>query len=325
MVHLTTALDASSGVPLYEQLYRSLAGEMRSGTLAAGTRMPGKRRLAAELSVSVNTVDAAYQMLAAEGYLESRERSGFYVQEYLALPSRPAGGTEQPAPPKPEPPVLPVRYDLSTRGVDPELFPFRTWARLQKEESAVQQVLDSPAAAKGLDDSYQPVPDVRDDPAYFARLYDQYATDVLRVCYFYLSDREKAEDVCQDVFVRLMTTHPLLQPGREKSWLLKVALNRCRDLWRGAWLKRVILGGPTFELIPAPDEFSRRDDQQAMMAAINQLPATFKEVILLHYYQGMNIAEIAQMLELPEGTISSRLSRGRKKLESILLKGGDAR
>lgn len=194
-----------------------------------------------------------------------------------------------------------------------------------KEESAVQQALDSPAAAKGLDDSYQPVPDVRDDPMYFARLYDQYATDVLRVCYFYLSDREKAEDVCQDVFVRLMTTHPLLQPGREKSWLLKVALNRCRDLWRGAWLKRVILGGPTFELIPAPDEFSRRDDQQAMMAAINQLPATFKEVILLHYYQGMNIAEIAQMLELPEGTISSRLSRGRKKLESILLKGGDAR
>lgn len=194
-----------------------------------------------------------------------------------------------------------------------------------KEESAVQQALDSPAAAKGLDDSYQPVPDVRDDPAYFARLYDQYATDVLRVCYFYLSDREKAEDVCQDVFVRLMTTHPLLQPGREKSWLLKVALNRCRDLWRGAWLKRVILGGPTFELIPAPDEFSRRDDQQAMMAAINQLPATFKEVILLHYYQGMNIAEIAQMLELPEGTISSRLSRGRKKLESILLKGGNAR
>lgn len=194
-----------------------------------------------------------------------------------------------------------------------------------KEESAVQQALDSPAAAKGLDDSYQPVPDVRDDPAYFALLYDQYATDVLRVCYFYLSDREKAEDVCQDVFVRLMTTHPVLQPGREKSWLLKVALNRCRDLWRGAWLKRVILGGPTFELIPAPDEFSRRDDQQAMMAAINQLPATFKEVILLHYYQGMNIAEIAQMLELPEGTISSRLSRGRKKLESILLKGGDAR
>ena len=132
MFHLTTALDAASGVPLYEQLYRSLAAEMRTGAISAGTRMPGKRRLAAELSVSVNTVDAAYQMLAAEGYLEARERSGFYVQEYLALPER----TESAAPPQPEAapaPEQPVRYDLSTRGVDPELFPFRTWARLQKE------------------------------------------------------------------------------------------------------------------------------------------------------------------------------------------------
>ena len=121
MVHLTTALDAASGMPLYEQLYRSLAAEMRTGAISAGTRMPGKRRLAAELSVSVNTVDAAYQMLAAEGYLEARERSGFYVQEYLALPER----TESAAPPQPEAapaPEQPVRYDLSTRGVDPELF-----------------------------------------------------------------------------------------------------------------------------------------------------------------------------------------------------------
>ena len=148
MVHLTTALDASSGVPLYEQLYHSLAGEMRSGTLSAGVRMPGKRRLAAELSVSVNTVDAAYQMLAAEGYLESRERSGFYVQEYLALPSRPAGLPQPPAPPVP-PPAPPVRYDLSTRGVDPGLFPFRTWARLQKELLYSAPELLTPGDARG--------------------------------------------------------------------------------------------------------------------------------------------------------------------------------
>lgn len=195
----------------------------------------------------------------------------------------------------------------------------------QKEATSVQQAIPTTAAARGLDDSYQPVPDVRDDPAYFAGLYEQYATDVLRVCYFYLADREKAEDVCQDVFVRLMTTHPFLQPGHEKSWLLKVALNRCRDLWRGAWLKRVVLGGPAFEMIPAPDDFARHDEREAMMSAINQLQAPFKEIILLHYYQGMNISEMAEMLDLPEGTVSSRLSRGRKKLESILSKGGDVR
>ena len=136
MVHLTTALEPGSGVPLYEQLYRSLAGEMRTGALPAGTRMPGKRRLAAELSVSVNTVDTAYQMLAAEGYLAARERSGFYVQEYLALPQVGAdarGPSPAPAVPEPAAPEPPVRYDLSTRGVDPGLFPFRTWGRIQKE------------------------------------------------------------------------------------------------------------------------------------------------------------------------------------------------
>ena len=131
MLHLTAALDPASRVPLYQQLYRSLAGEIRSGALPAGTRMPGKRSLAEALGVSVNTVDGAYQMLAAEGYLASRARSGFYVQEYPALPGRP----EPPAAPAPAaaPAGPPVQYDLSTGGVDTRLFPFRTWARLQKE------------------------------------------------------------------------------------------------------------------------------------------------------------------------------------------------
>ena len=147
------------------------------------------------------------------------------------------------------------------------------------------------------------------DMAYFEEIYEKYATDVLRVSYFYLGDRQKAEDVCQDVFVRLITNAPVLQEGREKAWLLKVALNRCRDLWRGAWVKRVILGSPAFELIPAPDEIDKLADQQEIMGAIHQLPASFREVILLHYYQGYGITEIAEMMDLPEGTISSRLSR----------------
>lgn len=156
----------------------------------------------------------------------------------------------------------------------------------------------------------------------FEDLYEKYATDVLRVCYFYLGDRQKAEDVCQDVFVRLMLNAPQLEEGREKAWLLKVALNRCRDLWRGSWARRVVLGSPVFELIPAPDDTPRREEEEAMMVAVHQLPTAFREVILLHYYQNLGITEIAQMMNLPEGTISSRLSRGRKKLETIL-QGGD--
>ena len=184
----------------------------------------------------------------------------------------------------------------------------------RKEAGDVEQALVYSAAA---------MEEPQDLSAYYGQLYESYATDVLRMCYFYLADRQKAEDVVQDVFVRLMTTNPALQPGKEKSWLLKVAMNRCRDLWRGAWLKRVVLGSPVFELIPAADEYAQIGEKQEMMNAINHLPAMFKEVILLHYYQGYGISEISDMMGLPEGTISSRLSRARKKLEELLLKGGE--
>src|SRR5699024_12598268 len=89
MLHLAAARDAASQAPLYEQRCRSIAREISAGALPAGARMPGRRSLAEALSVSVNTVDGAYQMLVAEGYLASRPRSGFYVQEYPARPAAP--------------------------------------------------------------------------------------------------------------------------------------------------------------------------------------------------------------------------------------------
>ena len=153
----------------------------------------------------------------------------------------------------------------------------------------------------------------------FETLYEQYASDVLRMAYFYLADRHKAEDVCQDVFVKLYTHGHTIEPGKEKAWLLRVTVNSCRDLWRGAWLKRVVLGAPTLEMIPAQDEtIEKREEKEELMRAVNKLPGAFRETVLLHYYQGLGISEIAQMLDLPEGTISSRLSRARKKLEVLL-------
>lgn len=168
--------------------------------------------------------------------------------------------------------------------------------------------------------------DDRNDPAQadsasvlsFDELYELYATDVLRVSYYYLGDRQRAEDVTQDVFVRLITTRPTLLSGREKAWLLKVALNRCRDLWRGAWLKKVVLGHPAFELFPADDEIGRVAENTALAEAVNRLPAVFKEVVLLHYYQGYGVSEIASMLDISEGTVSSRLSRARSRLQNEL-------
>ena len=137
MIDLTVCLDPAASRPLYQQLYDSLTDQIRSGRLKSGDRLPGKRSLASQLSVAVNTVDTAYQMLVAEGYLEARAKSGFFVLEYMdMLPqaaSRPSpdGRTTDPAEgtmPAPRP-----RFDLSTGAVDTELFPFRTWGRIQKE------------------------------------------------------------------------------------------------------------------------------------------------------------------------------------------------
>ena len=127
------ALDPESRTPLYEQLYAALADEIRSGERAPGTALPGRRTMAARQGVSVNTVDTAYQMLAAEGLAEARPRSGFYVQKtYGMLHSRP------PARPVPAPDALAgrepaVRYDLSTGSIDTALFPARSWGRIQRE------------------------------------------------------------------------------------------------------------------------------------------------------------------------------------------------
>lgn len=125
-------LKSEEKAPLYEQLYAALADEIRSGQRASGTALPGRRTMAAQLGVSINTVDAAYQMLAAEGLAESRPRSGFYVQKtYGMLHSRAARRTASvatTAPVKDSP-----RYDLSTGSVDTDLFPARSWGRIQRE------------------------------------------------------------------------------------------------------------------------------------------------------------------------------------------------
>ena len=159
--------------------------------------------------------------------------------------------------------------------------------------------------------------------AWFDALYTRYAADVIRVSYFYLGDRGKAEDVCHDAFVSLFVNRPALEPGSEKAWLLKVALNRCRDIWRSAWMRRVISGSPVFEMIPGPDTIGQHLEKAEILTAVNGLPPEFREVLILHYDQGYGIGDIARITGVPEGTVSSRLSRGRKKLEAILGEGSE--
>lgn len=129
MLELTIELDSGARTPLYQQLYDGLSAQIRDGRLQRGARMPGKRTLAAQLAVSVNTVDTAYQMLAAEGYLESHARSGYFVQDVPGV----FAGVQIASREQAAPPTQAWRFDCATGGVDTSLFPFRTWGRIQRE------------------------------------------------------------------------------------------------------------------------------------------------------------------------------------------------
>lgn len=120
--------DASA--PLYHQLYLHIAKAIQSGDLSPGAKLPSKRRLCALAGVSMSTVETAYSLLAAEGYILSKPRSGF-VCAHLFLPEAPPAAPAPEAPPAP----APVRwaYDCSTSGVDVSAFPFSSWARITKE------------------------------------------------------------------------------------------------------------------------------------------------------------------------------------------------
>ena len=118
---LTYDLKKSPGVPLYEALYRCIRGDILSGALAPGEKLPSKRALAANLDVSKITVETAYGQLLAEGYLRAVEKVGYFVENVERLP-RGAEPASLPEPvPEPEPAGGPAR------------FPFSVWSRLQRE------------------------------------------------------------------------------------------------------------------------------------------------------------------------------------------------
>lgn len=156
MIDLAFFLNADSGRPLYEQIYDALSARIRSGELRPGDRLPGKRSLAGQLGVAVNTVDTAYQMLVAEGYLEARAKSGFYVLEYtdLLIPGEEKQTfLEKTAPQAAEK----LRFDLTTGSVDTALFPFRTWGRIQKEVLYANPELLSHGHRQGDEDLRQAI------------------------------------------------------------------------------------------------------------------------------------------------------------------------
>lgn len=143
---LTYDMDGRSGAPLYEHLYRCIRRDILSGALAAGEKLPSRRRLAEHLNVSVMTVEGAYRQLEAEGYLTARPRRGFFVSEVEKR------AEPQAAPPLPAAEeVRTWRLDLRSNRVDGRRFPVATWTRLVRQVlSEERETLMAPLPHQGL-------------------------------------------------------------------------------------------------------------------------------------------------------------------------------
>lgn len=144
---------------------------------------------------------------------------------------------------------------------------------------------------------------------------EQYSDMVIRIAYQNLKCMADAEDVAQEVFLKLLTTGPEFESGEhEKAWIIRVTVNQCRDYLRSSWFRK------RSEL---KEEIPHTDGSQEVLDAVMRLPVRFRNVIYLHYYEDMSISEIANALGQKENTVSSWLFRARGQLRKSLAGGFD--
>ena len=143
------------------------------------------------------------------------------------------------------------------------------------------------------------------------RLANAYADAILRLCYAYLKNTQDAQDVCQTVFVKLLTEPRRFESAEhERAYVLRMAANACKDLLKSPWRT---CGLETVLEVPAPEA-----GDGSVLEAVNRLPAHYRTVIYLFYYEGYQAAEIGKILGVPTATVHTRLARGRAKLKDIL-------
>ena len=121
-----------------------------------------------------------------------------------------------------------------------------------------------------------------------------------------------AEDVFQEVFLRYFRHEDRFQTDEHrKAWFIRCTVNRCKSLLSSPWRKRTVP-------LETAAEVGVEDDYREVYAAVLSLPAKYRAPIHLYYFEGLSVAEMAQTLDMPEGTVKSQLSRGRALLRDML-------
>ncbi len=151
------------------------------------------------------------------------------------------------------------------------------------------------------------------EPAELARAY---APAIFRLAYARTGSRADAEDIMQEVFVRLLRAGPdFADRAHARAWLLRVAANCANDWFRAPWRRRE---GPLTDSLPAPEH-----EDGGVVEAVLALPAKYRTAVHLYYYEELSVAEIAKITGKSESAVKSRLFRARAMLREALKEDDD--
>ncbi|WP_342481765.1 sigma-70 family RNA polymerase sigma factor [Paenibacillus sp. FSL L8-0340] len=147
---------------------------------------------------------------------------------------------------------------------------------------------------------------------YITEMVRKHSDMVLRLALAYVRNMADAQDICQDVFIRLFQHHPeFADQDHERAWMIRVTINRCKDMLRSPW-KRYISALERPEL-PIPEA-----EEREVVSAVLKLPVKYRIVIHLYYFENYSTAEIAAMLQYKEGTVRTQLKRARERLKAVM-------
>lgn len=149
-----------------------------------------------------------------------------------------------------------------------------------------------------------------------SRAMELYGDMVRRICLVHLKNEADSQDVFQNVFLKYLLHSPDFENSEhEKAWFIRVAVNACKDL-RKAWFFR-----RTVPLEELSEQAAAETGDRPVLEAVLCLPAKYKDVIYLHYYEGYTAAEIGKILKKNPNTVYTLLTRGRELLRKSL--GGE--
>lgn len=140
-----------------------------------------------------------------------------------------------------------------------------------------------------------------------------YRATVFRLAYSYVKNREDADDITQDAFMRLYVYNGSFDSGENvKAWLIRVTVNLSKDMLRSAWHRS---RAEICTDIPVQTE-----EQSDLLGIIRDMKPEYSAVLYLYYYEGYSVKEIAKLRRAPSATVRTRLARARAMLRKMLSK-----